>query len=761
MKSFREPKHKGEFILFSGGLDVVSPAVSIPPGCVRSSQNFYEDIAGGYTTVQGYEPFDGTQSPSLQSYSILPFTGSGSVAIGNTITGTISGATAYVLSIASSYFIVTNVTGTWVTESTTAHGAQVIGPSTQYGASGQLDAQYRQLAWQYRANLISIVPGSGAILGIAYLKGVVYAFRANAGATAINMYKSTTSGWTQVNLGNQILFSNASIQAIDGATLTQGAVSATINRVVIQSGALETINSKILSQATGTTGGTGTYYVSGTQNAGSASSLYSLTGTGWTGTGYIASGLLTLVTITGTASGSFTSGELNNGLFVLGAVTGGNFAAGAATLSGGGSVTLSGVQTAITLPNVTGARFEFDTANFYGQLTTQRLYGCDGVNYAFEFDNNGGTDVFVPINATLTPPPKHIQVHQNHLCLACGSSIIIGGIGNPYFFDASTSDAAEIACGDNITGFGEQPGSGGTTPAQPAMAVYCRNSTFMLYGTNGGTTGNVWDLANYNDVAGAIPYSIQKIGETYVFDDRGVTSLSTTANFGNFIEATISQRVKTWLIPKRTLLTDSHIARDKQHYRMFFTDGTALYWTITADKVSAMPMYFPDVVRVSCSQETWGGGAELIYFGSDNGNVFQFEKGYSFNGQPINCYLNLAFDNSRSYRFLKKYIRTTFELVGFGYSEFNATYTLSNADGTSSYPDSVFYPENLNAANWDSATTWDSLTVWDGTQLTQASFSTPGDGVNISVELISSGNYYSQIRYSGAFIEFIPLRQQR
>ena len=185
MKSFREPKHKGEFILFSGGLDVVSPSVSIPPGCVRSSQNFYEDIAGGYTTVQGYEPFDGTQSPSLQSYSILPFTGSGSVAIGNTITGTISGATAYVLSIASSYFIVTNVTGQWVTESTTAHGAQVIGPSTQYGASGQLDAQYRQLAWQYRANLISIVPGSGAIPGIAYLKGVVYAFRANAGATEI------------------------------------------------------------------------------------------------------------------------------------------------------------------------------------------------------------------------------------------------------------------------------------------------------------------------------------------------------------------------------------------------------------------------------------------------------------------------------------------------------------------------------------------------------------------------------------------------
>ena len=689
-KGFKEPRHKGEFIPFTGGLDSVSPPVMIPPGCVRSSQNFYEDIAGGYTTVAGYEPFSGIASPSSQSYSILPTTNNGTISINTTITGATSGATGYVLAIAATYLVLTNVTGTWTTEATTTGSAYVAGPSTQYGSTGIYDAQYRQLAWQYAANNVSAVPGVGSILGVAYLKGTVYAFR-QAISGGIGMYKSSSTGWTSVSLGNKISFTNASTQAVDGATLTQGGVSATINRVVLEHGAL---------------------------------------------------------------------GAANSGRFILGSVTGGNFSAGAATLTGGGTVTLSGAQSAITLPNLYGARFEFWVDNFYGQLSTTRLYGCDGVNFAFEFDNYNG-DVFAPIYPTLTPPPLHITVHQNHLFLASGSSMIISGVGSPFFFDASTSDAAELACGDKITDFAEQPGSGGTTPAQPALAVYCRNSTYMLYGTNGGTTGNPWDLTRFNAVAGAIPYSSQKIGENYVFDDRGITSLSTTANFGNFIEATISQRFKNWLITKRTSLTDSHIARDKQQYRLFFNDNTALYLTITSDKISAMPMLFNDPVLVSCSQETWGGGAELIYFGSTNGNVFQMEMGASFNGQPINAYLNLAFNNSKLYRFLKKYYRVTFEITGSGYSEFFGTYTLSNGDNTASPPDQVFEQENIAQLTWDSILTWDSLNVWDGSQLSQTSLSTPGDGQNISVKIISNGNFYAQTRFSGAFLEFQPLRQLR
>ena len=694
-KGFKAPKQKGEFIPFTGGLDSVSPPVTIPPGCVRSSQNFYEDIAGGYITTAGYEPFNGMPSPSLNTYSILPFSNNGTVAINTTITGITSGATGYVLAIGNTYFVITAVTGTWQAEATTAGGAAIVGPSVVDGAYGKLNAQYSQLAWQYAANNISPVPGTGSILGVAYLKNIVYAFRQSL-AGGIGMYKSSSSGWVQVNLGKQISFTNASVAAKDGSVLTQGAVYATINRVVLEHGAL---------------------------------------------------------------------GAANSGRFILGSVTGGNFAAGAATFSGIGSVTLAGVQTAITLPNVSNARFEFCIDNFYGQLNTTRLYGCDGANYAFEFDNSGGIDVFVPIYPTLSPPPLHICVHQAHLFLASASSLIISSIGVPYFFDATTSDAAEIACGDKITCFGEQAGSGNTTPAQPVLAVYCRNSTYMLYGSSGvipgGTTPNPWDLTRFNAVAGAIPYSAQRIGESYVFDDRGITSLSTTQNFGNFIEATISQRFKNWLIPKRTALTDSCISRDKQQYRLFFNDNTALYLTVASDKISAMPMLFSDPVLVSCSQETWGGGAELIYFGSTNGNVFQMDAGTSFNGQSISSYLNLAFNNSKLYRFLKKYFRTTFEITVSGYAEFFGTYALSNGDNTASPPDQFFEQENQSQLTWDSGLTWDSIGFWDGSQLTQTVLSTPGDGQNISVQIISNGNYFAQTRFSGAFIEFQPLRQLR
>ena len=89
-----------------------------------------------------------------------------------------------------------------------------------------------------RRAAILAVPGSGPVRGVAVYLGTVYAWRNNAGATAMNIYKSTSSGWTLVPLGYEMAFDTGSLQLYDGDVITgqTSGATATITRVVVSSG---------------------------------------------------------------------------------------------------------------------------------------------------------------------------------------------------------------------------------------------------------------------------------------------------------------------------------------------------------------------------------------------------------------------------------------------------------------------------------------------------------------------------------------------
>jgi hypothetical protein len=669
-------KHLSEYVQFSGGLDVVTPGVAIPPGFVRDAVNVEEDINGGYMSLTGYERYNGKASPSSALFWELATTNQGTVAVGDTLTGATSGATGVVIAITTDKLILTKVTGIWVSESTTTHGAVVVGPATGGGIIGNYAAYYKSLAADnYRLD-ISPVPGVGSVLGVWYYLGVVYAFR-NKATTGVGMYKTTPTGWQSVELGYEVSFINANTEVLDTRVLTQGAVTATINRVVLESGTL-------------------------------------LSGT-------------------------------NTGRLIISTPVGGGFAAGSATTTGSGVVTLSGAASEITIPNQSG-RFEFVNFAFTGWRGSVRMYGADGINRAFEFDGIA----FVPINCGSGIYPKHVAAHQNHLFVSYLSSVLFSGLGDPYRW-TTIDGGGELAFGDDVTGFMSQPGTNTTA----SLAIYCRNLTKILYGTGSSS----WSLVNFSDELGAIPYSIQKVGVTYAMDDRGVTTLAAVQEFGNFANATISTRVKTWLSAKRSILVDSHVSRDKGQYRLFFSDGTAAYWTINGGNHAMMPVKFPIPVTCSCSAEIYGGGDEVIFFGSTTGQIYQLEKGTSFDGLAIEWYACLAYNYSKMYRGLKKYRRMTFELAGSGYCVFQSTYSLGYGLNDSEQPNSTANNVSLTPALWDHFT-WDQF-VWDGKPLLPLSMDMPGTGENASVIISANSNYYGRLKFSGVFIEFSPLRMKR
>ena len=674
-----------EYIPFIGGLDVVTPMLNLKPGFCRDSQNFIQDINGGYKPYQGYERYSGKTAPSAAAYATLAVTITGTVAVADVLTDNATTSYGTVITLTTGVAVLTKVTGTFTTGNIKVSGSIVgtcVGGQITDGASTtKLHAQYKNLAADVYRDDIAAVPGSGILRGIVSYGDVQYACRDNAAGTAGVMYKSSASGWTLVALGRELSFSSGGTYVIAEGDEIEGEISgatATITRITIESGTL----------AAGT-----------------------------------AAGRIIFASQTGT----FQSETLKVGANL-----------NVATITADGS--------AITFA-IPGGRFEFVTSNFGGSVNTNRLYGCDGKNRGFEFD---GT-VFVPIDTGMTTDaPEHVCAHKNHLFFSFVGSAQHSGPGTPYVWSAITG-AAELAMGDSVTGFMSQSGDADTG----ALAIFTRNTIGMLYGT-GVTT---WNLVTYKDEAGALEYTIQKIGGTLMLDDRGITSLATSQKYGNFADATISKQVHTWLTTRRPNVLSSCVLRNNNQYCIFFSDKSGLYVTMDNGKVMGMmPVAFDHIVHCVDSYETTGGGEE-VYFGDADGYVYQMEKGTSFDGGAIEAWITLAFNNSENPTLLKRYRRATVEVSGTGYYEFEFSYDLDYLSTEREQPESVDETIELSSSTWDVAY-WDQF-FFDGVSLSPSYLDMTGTGVNVSLKIWSEADYFNASTFSGAIIEYSPLRGKR
>lgn len=231
---------KYEVISLKGGLDQVTPTLSLPPGFLRDSLNVEASITGGYTRIKGYERFDGRPAPSDAVASGYGMSSVAGLSAGDSVT--IGAATAVVVSVnpADNTVFFTKVVGSIITGATVNNGSP-IGTITDF--SGVLTAEgvatQKGLAANiYRAD-IQAVPGTGPIRGVAYFGGVTYAWRDNVGATALVMHKSTSTGWSAITLPRRISFTTGGTNVLTDGAAINGATSgatATIQRVVLQTG---------------------------------------------------------------------------------------------------------------------------------------------------------------------------------------------------------------------------------------------------------------------------------------------------------------------------------------------------------------------------------------------------------------------------------------------------------------------------------------------------------------------------------------------
>ena len=673
-----------DLIRMSGGLDQVTPTLSLKPGVARDSVNFEASITGGYSRIAGYERFDGRPNPSDANYAVLTVNITGAISVGQTITGATSSATGVVILVSGSTVVYTKGVSAFLAAETVRVGGVAQGTVTALGGAGGANArtiaEYLSLAADnYRAD-IGPVPGSGPIRGVAYYNGAAYAWRNNAGATALVMHRATSSGWSAVPLGVTLAFHDGTGEILAGQTVVGGTSGATgvVTRVVVQSGS-------------------------------------------FTGAPH-AIGILVFASVTGT----FVNNEHIN-------------------VGGTKKAQATGAQ--VQTSAAPSGRVETTISNFGGGTASTRMYGCDGQNKAFEFD---GT-VYVPISTGMAvDKPTHIVAHKQHLFLSFGSSVQFSAIGNPLSW-TPVLGAGEIALVDDVTGFMVQPGDQSTG----AMAIYSDSNTFILYGSS----SENFNLVSYNIGTGAKAYSAQNIGQTYVFDDRGVINLQAAQNYGNFDSAALTMSIRPFTQQRRNLLACSGVNREKGQYRIFFSDGYGLYLTfINGQMAGAMPVQFPNPATCMCEGQK-PDGSETSFFGSDNGYVYRLDAGTSFDGQEISANMVLVFNAINSPRVIKQYRRASLEITGTSYAEFSFNYELGYGSTEYEQPILRSYESNLVASFWDRVM-WDAF-IWDGRTLAPSEVEVEGSAENIAIRVASISSIYDSFTINSVILHYSPRRGLR
>jgi len=694
MKQLPSVPIQTDYVRFTGGIDQKTPVLSLKPGNALDAMNYEADVFGGYRRIGGFESFTGKDKPSDATYTFIKAAFNFGPSVGDIITGSTSGATGVVAYLDLGlntydfeWMALTKVVGTFVNgEAFTGGGGGTIleTPSVRGAPSALDDARALNAAADIVRLDLGLPPlGSGPVLGVWLYKGDAYAFRNNAGGTAAEMWKATTSGWTTVDLGRNLAFTSGGVtEIVVGNTITGATSGATavITHVDLTSG----------SWAGGTAAGT--FYFT-------------------------------------TQTGTFQAENLNVGASL-------NLA------------TIAGNSSANTL--LPDGRFEFVNYNFTGSLDTLKMYACDGVNRAFQFD---GTN-YVPIRTGMTTDaPKFIAAYKKMLFLGFRGSLQNSGIGNPHSWTVVTG-SAEIAAGDEITEL---------LAGTQSLFVFLRNATHYLTGSS------VSDFV-LNPLAldmGAAPYTAQLIGNPFALDDRGIVPFVPAQEYGNFNFDTISRQVQDLVDEIRGSATASVAVRSRNQYWIFapgldednqpYTRG--LITTINGKKIIGITRFrFPVAMSCICSGEG-ADGEEVILFGASNGVVYEMNKGSSFDGSEIEAYIRMPFNNLRMPRHEKRFRKLQLEMTCESYSaiRFHPEFDYSSPDRAQHR---VTTEAVIGAGGYWDASLWNEF-FWDAQIVASPEFSIEGTGINMGMIFYSKSDIDLGHTLQGALIHYTPRKVRK
>lgn len=367
-----------------------------------------------------------------------------------------------------------------------------------------------------------------------------------------------------------------------------------------------------------------------------------------------------------------------------------------------------------------GGHYEFRNMNFGGHDDSRRMYGVNGQQPAFEYDDQDG--VFVLIESGMGDDrPRHIGIHSGHLFLSFrGGSVQHSGYLEPYSFHPVTG-ADERTVGEDVMAIQEE---------KQALFVFTRNQTYVLYGD----VRENFQMRPFAKETGCLEWTVQRLGTSFYVDDRGVTNLQAVDQYGNFAHSSISQKIEKLLRAQiiNNNLQCSAISRQKNLYRIFFSDGSGIVMGVGREGITGFMSFDLGGKRpfCTCAEEFEGGAVfeERSLVGATDGFVYEMDKGDNFDGERIEAFLRTAPHYSSSPSRYKRYRKCQIDLQAEGKAtlEVASEYNFGLAFGGK--------PREISALGggglWN-VDSWDQF-KWSSPAKSYVNFKMEGSGYNVT-----------------------------
>lgn len=674
-----------------GGLVQDRPALEIGPGHAIASKN-YEPVEKGHRRWDGFERLDGRPKPSDASYWYLAYdAGSALILEGQTVTGGTSAATG-------------------------------IATVEMEVASGDL--------------------GAGTGVGYVILHGVSGTFVDNENLQVGGVTKAVLNG--QAN-------QRGAPDTDDDELWRRAAIEETRDAILVVPGE---------GPVRGVFTFEGAHYAIRNAVGGATGAMYKATTAGWvlqalgrsltftsggtyepavgdtiTGATSGATAVLTKIIET---TGDWTTGD-QAGRFIFASQTGTFQAENLNVGANLNMATIAADSTANTLP--AGGYYKVIDHNFYGASDLNCAYAVSGVGRAFEW--NGTVFAFI-ITGMSSDYPTNIAEVNNQLGLTfAGGSFQNSSPGNPHSWSAVLG-ATEIGIGEDV---------GDLLPGYAQVLMLLgRKRLHVLYGDD----RDNFDLQTGNGQAGGYPKTMQLVTKPVYVDDFGVRDARSTPTYGNFAIGSLSGHIATFFKAKKKAGVSpiqSSVCKDKGQYRVYFSDGTALFGYFGRKMAEFLPLDLGKVVRcIHVGRDS--DNNEVTLFGSDDGYVYQMDVGTSFDGTAIEAYCRLAFNHIGSPTQMKAWKKVTLEVDARPSVTLGILAEVSYGSGNSPPASQQNLTVEAGGGFWN-VDNWDDF-YWSSPVEGRAYAKIGAKGENISIAVVSESAYEEPHILHGCIFHYSP-----
>ena len=136
------------------------------------------------------------------------------------------------------------------------------------------------------------------------------------------------------------------------------------------------------------------------------------------------------------------------------------------------------------------------------------------------------------------------------------------------------------------------------------------------------------------------------MGSPVYMDNRGLRSVQTTERYGNFLIGSLTYPVQPWIEAQRragSVPTASLRMRARDTYRLFFgRTGLSVYFGREVPESTTIELNHNVRCTATVEEEN---AEERYFFGSDDGWVFELERGTSFDGLPIDAFARVPYNH--------------------------------------------------------------------------------------------------------------------